>query len=200
MAAERLSVLYAILCLNMTSYNACRFGKCWCGAFRRGSIRVAQKRRLHPWESEGAHLLLLFSEALIRADLLWEQRLLRRRAPMQMKSVASRLLVFKDFQAHKKKEMSYTCCGFMDTVVFLSAILKLSWTHNYSIFPATVVFLERLLNRALASVWILDSSLLGLPAKPHVNLFSIANDSDHTDSSVTGSCQEYTCHSVSSAA
>lgn len=58
------------------------------------------KRSLHPWESEGAHLLLLFSEAPVRADLLWEQGLLRHSAPMQMKSVASCLLGFKDFQTH----------------------------------------------------------------------------------------------------
>ncbi len=49
----------------------------------------------------------------------------------------------------------------------------------------------------LTSVWILDSSPLGLPTKPYINLFSIANDSDHTvtwvrhSTCLTGSCQKY---------
>lgn len=49
----------------------------------------------------------------------------------------------------------------------------------------------------LTSVWILDSSLLGLPTKPYINLLSIANDSDHTvtwarhSTCLTGSCQKY---------
>ena len=86
----------------MPQYNACSdlesadvahltVGSIWVGGGGGGSGRV------HPLRERGAHLLLLFSEAPIRADLLWEQGLLRHRAPMQMKSVASRLL---DFQAH----------------------------------------------------------------------------------------------------
>ena len=49
----------------------------------------------------------------------------------------------------------------------------------------------------LTSVWILDSSLLGLPTKPYINLLSIANDRDHTvtlvrhSTCLTGSCQKY---------
>lgn len=192
----------AILCLNMPKYNACRFGECWYGTFRSGGIWVARKRSVHPWESEGAHLLLLFSEAPIRADLLWEQGLLRRGAPMQMKSVASCLLDFKDFQAHdatgekKNDSMSYTCCSFMCTVAFLSAILKLIWTKNYSNFLQWLFSWKDSWISVLASVWILDSSLLGLPTKPYINLLSIANDSDHTVTRVrhstylTGSCQK----------
>lgn len=106
-----------------------------------------------PERARGLTFLLLFSEAPIGADLLWAQGLLRRGSPMQMKSVASCLLDFKDSQAHDavveggKKVWVSSCCSFMDTVVFLSCILNLIWTHNYSIFPVMVVFLERLLNR-----------------------------------------------------
>lgn len=51
-------------------------------------------------ERARAHLLLLFSVAPIRVDLLWERGLLKRWVPMQIESVASCLLDFKDFQAH----------------------------------------------------------------------------------------------------
>lgn len=66
--------------------------------------------------------MLLFSEAPIRADLLWEQRLLRHSSPMQMKSVASSLLDFKDFQAHDAIEEKITSCHILTAV---------SWIHLF---------------------------------------------------------------------
>lgn len=83
-------------------------------------------------------------------------------------------------QLGKKMTRCHMYCSFMHTVIVLSAISKLIWTHHYSIFAMLVVFRERLLNQ-----WpYISLNSWQQPAwftyKPYINLLSIANDSDHT--------------------
>lgn len=81
-------------------------------------------------ERAGAHLLLLFSEAPIRVDLLWERGLLKHWVPMQIESVASCLLDFKDLQAHDATRWGGWLHGphlvhFMDADFFKDVVSKL---------------------------------------------------------------------------
>lgn len=122
-----------------------------------------------------------------------------------MKSVASCLLDFKDFQTHDatgEKGLDVTC-------IAVSCILSLFYLLFQSLSGLIIILYilcwlfswKDYWISGLISVWILDSSLLGLPTKPYINLLSIANDSDHTVTWAGHSWQvavKNTCHPVNS--
>lgn len=189
----------------MPQYNAYRFGERWYGTFCSGSIWVARKsKRVHPWESEGAHLLLLFSEATIRADLLWVRGLLRRR-----NTNANEICCFLPVGFSRVSKHMMQLGKWLD-VIFLLQVhgycrlficcseAYLDWNDSPSSATGkSFFFFERLLNRRTYISLNSWQQPARFTYKTCINLFSIANDSDHTVTRVwhctclTGSCQKY---------